>query len=79
MGASFGPQLVGVVTDWAMESPAMLRIATQLSLSTEQAGMKLGLLLGTIFCLCAIPVYASFRHRERKHEQLAQKKTKLEE
>ena len=57
LGASVAPQLVGVVTDAAMANEAVLRLATELGLSAEQCGMKLGMLVGMLFPLAAIAVY----------------------
>lgn len=57
LGASVAPQLVGVITDAAMKSRELMSLAQSLSLSPEQLGMRLGLLVGCIFPLVAIPVY----------------------
>lgn len=65
MGASFGPQMVGAVTDFALQNPTILSLAEQLALTPEQLGMKLGMLLGTLFPLLGIPVYAYFRRHEK--------------
>ena len=69
MGASFGPQLVGVITDIAIASPAILEFGTTLGLTGEQLGMKLGILVGALFPICAIPVYAHFRKRDKQKEK----------
>ena len=55
LGAALGPQLLGSVTDKAMTIPAVNELATQLSLTTEQLSMKIGILSGAIFPLLAIP------------------------
>lgn len=65
LGASVGPQLVGVITDAALESPALLNIAQSLSLSPDQLGMKLGMLCGMLFPLIGIVIY-SILHKSRK-------------
>jgi hypothetical protein len=57
LGASVGPQLVGLITDAAIASPAATALAARLSLAPEQLGMKLGLLCGMLFPLIAVPVY----------------------
>lgn len=57
LGASVGPQLVGIVTDAAMKNSYTLTLAQMMSLSPEQIGMKLGMLIGMIFPLISIPVY----------------------
>ncbi len=55
-GASVAPQLVGLITDAAVLSPAAISLAGQLGLSPEQLGMKLGLLVGMLFPLAAVAV-----------------------
>lgn len=66
LGASVGPQLVGVVTDATMTLPFTVSLAETLSLSPEQLGMKLGMLVGMLFPLAAIFIYGVIR-RKRKH------------
>lgn len=58
MGASVAPQLVGVVTDLAGAEPALACFAEKLSLSPDQFGMKLGMLVGMIFPLIGIFICA---------------------
>lgn len=60
LGASVGPQLVGVVTDVTMLSARLSDIAARLALSPEQLGMKLGMLVGMLFPLAGIFVYTHF-------------------
>ncbi len=57
LGASVGPQLVGVITDAAIVNPRVAEWSAALNLSTEQLGMKAGMLVGMLFPLAAIPVY----------------------
>jgi len=66
LGASVGPQLVGVITDFAMLNPTVIAMAQTLGATPEQLGMKLGMLIGMLFPLFAIPVYAHFWHGDRK-------------
>lgn len=54
LGASVGPQLVGVITDVSLLSPTVLSLASKWGLSPEQIGMKMGLLAGMLFPLAAI-------------------------
>ncbi len=65
-GASVGPQLVGVITDAALENAALISVAESLSLSPEQFGMKLGMIVGMLFPLAAIVVYATYLKSYRK-------------
>lgn len=57
LGASVGPQLIGMITDVALENPALLSLAESLQILPEQLGLKLGMLVGMLFPLAAIPVY----------------------
>lgn len=53
-GASVVPWLIGFVTDTAMNSGFMISLASDLSLSPEQLGMKLGIFIAMLFPLAAI-------------------------
>lgn len=57
LGASVAPQLIGVVTDIAIRHPSITELARQLTLTPEQLGMKLGMLVGMAFPFMAIPLY----------------------
>ncbi len=57
LGASVAPQLVGIITDITSENPAAISFAETLGLMPEQLGMKLGMLIGALFPLIAIPLY----------------------
>ena len=57
LGASIGPQLVGVITDGVLAASAAVEIAARLQMTTEQLGMKAGMLCGMLFPLVAIFVY----------------------
>lgn len=61
LGGSVGPQLVGLITDSVLANESAIRIAENLALSPEQLGMKVGMLAGFFFSLCAIPVYYTIR------------------
>ena len=65
LGASIGPQLVGIITDTVENSAAAVNLALQLGGSPEQLGLKLGMLVGMLFPLVAIIVY-SIILKERK-------------
>lgn len=58
LGASVGPQLVGIVTDTALANPALAQLSQTVGLSPDQLGMKLGMLVGALFPLIGIAVYA---------------------
>ena len=66
LGASVGPQLVGLVTDSAILSPWAAELATQWSLAPEQLGMKLGMLVGMLFPLIGTGVYFYIMKTQKK-------------
>lgn len=68
LGASIGPQLVGVITDFAIANPLVAEFANSLALAPEQFGMRLGILVGMIFPLIAIFVYSVFLKAEKKKQ-----------
>ncbi len=57
LGASVAPQMVGVITDAVIAWPTAADFAVTLGLAPEQLGMKLGMLVGMLFPLIAIPLY----------------------
>ncbi len=70
MGASIGPQLVGLITDMVIANPAAAAAAEQMGLTLEQLGMKLGMLVGMIAPTASIAVYAAMHRRAGKQNQL---------
>ncbi len=66
LGASVGPQLVGVVTDGVISSARAAQWAQSLGLGVEQLGMKLGMLVGAAFPLIAIGIYWAIWRGEKK-------------
>ena len=69
LGASVGPELVGIITDTVSANARMLDLAARLGMTGEQLGMKCGLLVGALFALIAIPVYfALYKTRVSKSE-----------
>ena len=64
LGASVGPELVGIITDTVAANDRMLALASRLGMTGEQLGMKCGLLVGALFALIAIPVYLAL-HKTR--------------
>ena len=65
LGASVGPQLVGAITDLAIGNPTLISLASTLGTAPEQLGMKLGMLIGMLFPLAAIPLYRRFWKKDR--------------
>lgn len=68
LGASVGPQLIGVITDFAIANPTIVSFAEGMNLAPEQMGMKLGMLVGMLFPLMAIAVY--FVIKKSRNEKL---------
>ena len=68
LGASVGPQMVGVITDTILAAPGAATLAERLSLTAEQLGMKAGMLAGAIFPILGIAVYALVRRSLKKKE-----------
>jgi len=66
LGASVGPQLVGIITDFAIENPALGEMAANLGIAAEQLGMKMGMLVGMLFPLAALPLYFVIWKRRKK-------------
>ncbi|MBR6762156.1 MAG: hypothetical protein IKM13_00220 [Clostridia bacterium] len=64
-GASVGPQLVGLITDWVIAAPWAADLAAKLSLLPDALGMKCGMLVGMLFPLMAIPVYLHIWRRQK--------------
>ena len=69
LGASVGPELVGIITDVVAANPRMLSLASELGMSGEQLGMKCGLLVGALFSLIAIPLYIAIFKKKNPKEK----------
>ncbi len=65
LGASVGPQLVGIITDTVSASPFFVEIAQSMNIGADQLGMKLGMLVGMLFPLTAIFVFARFLKQKK--------------
>lgn len=65
LGASVAPQLVGLVSDFAISNESLSSLATNMGLAPDSLGMKLGMLIGMLFPMTAIILY-SFIRRSRK-------------
>lgn len=64
LGASIGPQLVGIVTDTAIRNPSLAEFAQSIGITAEQLGMKAGILVASLFPILAVPLYI-FRLRNK--------------
>ncbi|MBO5737143.1 MAG: MFS transporter, partial [Clostridia bacterium] len=71
LGASAGPQLVGVITDGIAASSKGSSLAQTLGITVEQLGMKCGMLIGMLFPLMGILLYLHLlRTRKKKTSTL---------
>jgi len=57
LGASVGPQLIGVITDLIASSEKAATGAAAIGITPETLGMKAGMLTAAFFPIIAIPVY----------------------
>lgn len=69
LGASFGPQLVGIITDKASASSVAFKLAEKMNLTAEQIALKAGILLGALLSLIAIFVYLYIYMSKRKEKK----------
>ncbi len=56
LGASIAPQLMGIVVDGVSASPLAAELGARLSLSTEQIGMKAGMLVSALFPIIGVVI-----------------------
>ena len=72
LGASVGPQMIGVVTDMAGNSEFLLSIGNSMGIAPDQIGMKAGMLIASIFplltVLCVLLLIRSARKAKKQLE-----------
>ena len=66
LGASVVPQLMGIVTDAVSGNAYTAELARSLGMLPEQAGMKLGMLIGGFFPLIAVFIYYKIMKSRKK-------------
>lgn len=69
-GASVAPQMMGIVVDKVSESPWAARVSATSGLSTEQIGMKAGVLSATVFPVLGIVTLLIMKRYFSKKYQL---------
>ncbi len=74
LGASVAPQLVGIIADSVAMSDIGVSIATALSLSPDQVGMKAGMLVALIFPLLASVCFALLKKKPNAPSLLKEEK-----
>ncbi len=66
LGASVGPQLVGLITDLSVQNTFFSNLSHKLNITTDSLGMKLGILVGMLFPLIAIFVFRALRKPKKQ-------------
>lgn len=65
LGASVAPQLVGSITDIVSGNSGAIAFAESLGIMPEQLGMRVGVLIGTLFPTVAIIFYSYIRKNQK--------------
>jgi len=66
LGASIGPQLVGIITDTVSVMPRAIELAAKLGISPEQLAMKSGMLVSALFPILGIVLSLIIIKRKKK-------------
>ena len=66
LGGSLGPQLVGSVTDTVVASDTARKLAVKWGIGAESLGLRVGFLVGTLFPILSIVVYANLLKRKNR-------------
>lgn len=69
-GASLGPQMVGAVVDGFLTNEWAISLASRLSLSPEQLGMKTAMLIAALFPLAGVLLLSYMKRYYAKQEKL---------
>ncbi len=69
IGGAFAPWLTGMIVDYTRESPVTNALSNMLSVSGEQAGMRLGILVATLFPLLALIFHIILNRMRKKHRE----------
>ncbi len=67
-GAAVGPQLVGLVTDFSIANEKLSSFAGSLGMTPDQFGMKLAMIIGMLFPLCAIGIFTAICKTKKKYQ-----------
>lgn len=69
LGASVGPQMIGIVTDKIALSSLGLDLSLKLGITPEQVGMKCGMLIAMLFALSAVFAYLYVMKKWKNNEK----------
>ena len=70
IGAAFGPWMTGMVVDYAQGSVATATLSNLFSVSSEQAVMRLGILIAGLFPLFALVCHIVLHKMFKKHREI---------
>ncbi|MBQ5746828.1 MAG: hypothetical protein IIV81_02700 [Clostridia bacterium] len=68
LGVSVAPQLVGIIADLFAESDIAKRIASLSGFTTEEVGMRAGLLIGSLFCVVGFIILLKILKQRKNNE-----------
>lgn len=68
-GASLGPEMVGAIVDGVMANPHASSLASRLSITPEQLGMKLGMLIAALFPLVGVFLFLAMKRYYAKRDK----------
>ncbi len=66
LGASVGPQLVGIVTDFTIKNQTLCNLSKTLLTTPEQFGLKIGILVAALFPLLGIIITLKLIQKNRE-------------
>lgn len=66
MGVSVVPQLVGIIADKISVSLKGIEISERLGITSEELGMRAGILSGSLFCLVGIVIMLIMKNKRKK-------------
>ena len=69
LGASVGPQLVGIITDKVSVLPAAIELAAKMNVTPEQLAMKSGMLVSAVFPIMGILLSLVITARKKKRKR----------
>ena len=65
LGASVGPQLIGIITDFCIENQTLSQLAVNMQITPEQFGIRAGMFVGMLFPIAALPILAYFKKTKK--------------
>ena len=69
LGASVAPQLIGIVTDAVIANPSFFSFIGNGSLTPDQLGLKIGMMISALFPLAGIPICLKVKRILKKNDK----------